>query len=269
MDKKNLDNYEHVDDSILYIETNIPGTGFDEEKFNSVPCVQCKCSSGACDNYEECDCLSYSGKNYNLGLLVEEKLTEVNSSILECNSCCGCGETCNNRLVQFGPNTNLVIFKHDLKGYGLKTNALIKRGEFICEYAGELISKEEARKRSHDDKINYIFVLREHFSNFSVTETFIDPTKIGNIGRYINHSCNPNTLVIPVRIDSVIPRLAIFALCDIEAGEEITYDYAGIVCNLSGDIVSSECSLQNNKVLCLCGSNSCRKYLPYDPELLK
>lgn len=263
------DNYEHIDESVVYTVTNIPGTGFDEEMFHSVPCVQCKCSSGGCDNYQICDCLIYSGKNYNLGILVDEKLMKTHSSVLECNSFCGCGGICNNRVVQFGPNNNLVIFKHDLKGYALKSNTRIKRGEFICEYAGELISKEEARKRSQSDITNYIFVLREHSGNFSVTETFIDPTKIGNIGRYVNHSCNPNSVVVPVRIDSVIPRLAIFALHDIEVGDEITYDYSGSQCNSSENLAVDDCNLQDNKTLCLCGSNKCRKYLPYDSELLK
>lgn len=264
-----IDNYEHIDESVVYTETNIPGIGFDEEKFNSVPCVQCRCVSAGCENYKVCHCLIYSGKNYNLGLLVDEKLTKTNSSILECNSYCGCDNTCKNRVVQFGPVKNLVIFKHDQKGYGLKTNAVIRRGEFICEYAGELISKEEARKRSQNDDTNYIFGLREHSGNFSVTETFVDSTKIGNIGRYINHSCNPNSMVIPVRIDSIIPRLAVFALFNIEPGEEITYDYGGSQCNVSDNLVSSDCNLENKKTLCLCGSNNCRKYLPYDSELLK
>lgn len=268
MDEKFIDNYEHIDESVVYTETNVPGIGFDEEKFNSVPCMQCRCRSGGCDNHEECECLMYSGKNYNLGLLVDEKLTKTNSSVLECNSYCGCARMCNNRIVQFGPFKNLVIFKHGQKGYGLKTNSVIRRGEFICEYAGELISKEEAKKRSQNDETNYIFILREHIGNLSVNETFVDPTKIGNIGRYINHSCNPNSVVIPVRIDSIIPRLAIFALCNIQSDEEITYDYAGSQCNVSDNLVSSECNVQNNKTLCLCGSNNCRKYLPYDSELL-
>jgi hypothetical protein len=55
--------------------------------------------------------------------------------------------------------------------------------------------------------------------------TIIDPTLFGNIGRYLNHSCDPNIHVLPVRINSLVPRAAMFALRNIQAGEELVYDY--------------------------------------------
>ncbi|KAF2360216.1 Pheromone shutdown TraB [Trinorchestia longiramus] len=56
--------------------------------------------------------------------------------------------------------------------------------------------------------------------------TIIDPTYLGNIGRYMNHSCEPNVHVVPVRVNSMVPLAAMFALRHIQAGEELVYDYS-------------------------------------------
>lgn len=251
MAKNKIDNYLHGDSSIVYTDTNIPGPGMEIEAWNEALIVQCTCRIHC---GEECLCVYHSGgkRNYVNCLLTEEKLV-ANTYVLECNDFCSCPATCGNRLVQLGPREYLTVFQTGERGYGLKTERNIERGSFICEYAGEVISREEGKRRARQDSINYIFVLKEHFSN-SITETIVDPTCIGNIGRYINHSCQPNAVVIPVRIDSPIPRLAIFAKSNIEEGEEITYDYA------NGGVGIGT-------TLCLCGTESCRKFLPFDKNL--
>ena len=43
----------------------------------------------------------------------------------------------------------------------------------------------------------------------------IDISAIGNIGRYANHCCDPNVLIVPVRIETIIPHLALVAGRDI------------------------------------------------------
>mmetsp|Transcript_29211 Transcript_29211/g.54691 ORF Transcript_29211/g.54691 Transcript_29211/m.54691 type:complete len:89 (-) Transcript_29211:312-578(-) len=56
----------------------------------------------------------------------------------------------------------------------------------------------------------------------------IDATDFGNIGRFINHSCDANLLAVSVRVetrDSRIPRIGIFTLRDVKAYEELTIDY--------------------------------------------
>lgn len=247
-----MDNYAHESPAIFYTETNIPGSGFDSALLDDSLYVKCTCSS-VCG--EGCACVSFSGThiNYDNSLITDEKLTS-NSFILECNEFCECSSTCGNRLVQFGPREHLSVFQTDVRGLGLKTDAFVKRGSFICEYAGELISSEVAKRRAQRDGVNYIFVLKEHFSG-SVTETIVDPTSIGNIGRYINHSCQPNAAIVPVRIDSPVPKLAVFATQDILAGEEVTYDYA-----------SGGCGVGTKP--CYCGAHKCRKFLPFDKNLL-
>jgi len=239
------DNYSHIDDSLIYSITNIPGPGCNMNDFNSCYNKMCNCTD-LCHT-PSCECVSSTGfNNYdNFG-----KLISINRCIYECNVLCKC-TLCQNRIVQLGPRIGLRISQCN-KGYGLYTDFEIENGQFVCEYAGEIIDLLEARRRSNLDHENYIFVINEHFSD-NVTTTVIDATTIGNIGRYINHSCQPNCVVIPVRVDSLIPRLAIFALKHIQSGEEITYHYGN-------EGFHTQYNLSDVK--CLCESNSCIGFLP-------
>jgi SET domain-containing protein len=70
------------------------------------------------------------------------------------------------------------------------------------------------------------------------------------IAAFINHSCDPNC-----EIDEIKGRIWIFALRDIKAGEELTYDY-----NLyDGD----------DDAPCHCGAANCRGTLYTEEELAK
>lgn len=53
---------------------------------------------------------------------------------------------------------------------------------------------------------------------------FIDATKRGGIGRFANHSCNPNSYVAKWFVGNRI-RMGIFAKRDIKKDEEITFNY--------------------------------------------
>jgi histone-lysine N-methyltransferase SETMAR len=85
--------------------------------------------------------------------------------------------------VQKGPFGGLEIKAFPDKGLGLVTRININKGTFICEYAGEIISPEEADKRSQNDEMNYILHIVEHFGSGDkkTSVTVIDPTVIGNI----------------------------------------------------------------------------------------
>lgn len=63
-------------------------------------------------------------------------------------------------------------------------------------------------------------------------------------GEFFNHSCDPNT--------GFKTELHLVAMCDIRAGEELTFDYA--MCT-TGDFWDMPCS---------CGSMCCRKYIKGD-----
>ncbi|VDD84326.1 unnamed protein product [Mesocestoides corti] len=102
------------------------------------------------------------------------------------------------------------------KGRGVRASRNLRQGEFVCVYAGRKVDPRDA------------------------------------LTTMINHSCEPNMRVVPVRIESPRPTLALFTTRDILAGEELTYDYA--------EMSHEECGPLNKK--CLCGTSKCRGYLP-------
>ena len=85
--------------------------------------------------------------------------------------------------------------------------------------------------------------------------TYYYPRHKGNIGRFINHSCEPNLSVVPVRIRNSIPHLCLFASRDISEATEVTYDYG------HGSAVSDS---ENSGTVCRCGAAMCKGFLPGD-----
>lgn len=272
-----FDEYSHQDKNIFYVDENIPGPteNTDEykqlkENFNSQLIHHCECILKCCEG--TCYCFKISGgSNYisfvdqtiykDMIYLLNKSKVNCNYPIIECNESCRCVSQCGNRLVQNGPLKYLYmqICKNKLKGLGLFSYNHILRGMFICEYAGEVITKSQAlRRHEHNQaqgKMNYIFCLQEHI-NEEILQTFIDPSKFGNIGRYINHSCEPNCEIIPVRVNNPIPKLAIFSSTDIFPGTEITIDYGASSLNLITATV-------NIRKPCLCESSKCKNLMPY------
>lgn len=266
-----MDDYDHPQPGLIYSPTLVPGRGANLMDLDN-QLLGCDCSGEEiCLSATSCQTAHVCQPNYTSDKkLVDEKWDS--SGIVECNSQCHCSILhCSNRVVQFGPRKNLEIFEcGPQKGYGLKSQDFIPKGAFICEYAGEVIGLSEAKCRFKalyaEKKMNYIFVLREviNFSeSTSVIETVVDPSLIGNIGRYINHSCDPNSGIVPVRINSPVPRLGIFAKKNIMPGEEITYDY-------SGGSLAPQINEANSyeKKACYCGANCCKGFLPFDVSLV-
>ena len=237
-----------------YCSHNIAHNSLDVE-LDIVSYDGCKCGVLSC-NPALCPCLLRFGENYNEDNTILMKQTPV----FECNSVCLCGDACVNRKVQHGLKLPLLIFHCGAnKVLGLKTLKPLKKGEFVCEYAGEVISTEEARMRTTQQKgMNYIITVMEH-SIHDKTVTIIDPKDTGNIGRFINHSCSPNLVMIPVRCDSEVPMLALFTQKDIAANEELTFHYNG-----SGD--KDSIGVKSMKK-CFCKSDNCKGFLPFNEEL--
>lgn len=252
----------------IYVIENIP-TNETEDLFEEVFTEGCTCENMC--TLQTCSCLQKYGINYikNSETLINKNLNytldnnKFNHGLYECNSSCKCKNNfCGNRLVQFGPRNNLEIKDCVAKGKGLFTKEKIYKGTFICEYAGEVITKNEALQRLlHNEKnnlMNYILCVNEHFGP-RLSVTYIDPTYFGNIGRYINHSCNPNCDIISVRINNTIPKLCIFAKKEIEENTEITFNYGETKTLLPGGKI--------NLTPCFCSEQNCKKWLPYLPEI--
>lgn len=129
-----------------------------------------------------------------------------------------------------------VIRRSRIQGRGAFATRDIKKGERICEYAGERISISEADRR-------YDVAGRHHTYVFTLsTGRCIDGAVGGNDSRYFNHSCEPNCEAIEDR-----GHIYIDATRSIKAGEELLYDY-------SYDPVDEPDSVY----ACICGAPSCR-----------
>ena len=79
----------------------------------------------------------------------------------------------------------------------------LPQGRFIALYAGEYLTTPQARARwssasssaekEEEGKGNYILSLRVGTANDEVWH--IDPRYRGNVGRFLNHSCEPNCVI--------------------------------------------------------------------------
>jgi len=105
-------------------------------------------------------------------------------------------------------NSKLYQVKQSSAGLGLFATKPFKKGDFIIEYTGEIISREEADRRGG----KYLFE--------TSSRRVIDGKGRENVARYINHSCKPNC-----EPDVKGGRVKIYAIKKIAPGEEFTYDY--------------------------------------------
>jgi len=118
----------------------------------------------------------------------------------------------------------------------------LAEGEALIEYAGEVITWPEALRRHPHDPAN-----PNHTFYFHIDEKHvIDGKHGGNSSRWINHSCQPNC-----EAEDDEGRIFIKALRNINAGEELFFDY--------GLIIDAR---HTKKLLaeypCWCGAESCR-----------
>ncbi|KAF9224815.1 hypothetical protein BS17DRAFT_701726 [Gyrodon lividus] len=138
---------------------------------------------------------------------------------------------------------HLRFARSPIHDWGLYAMERIARGEMVIEYVGEIIRAQVADKR---EKVyerqgigsSYLFRIDE--------DLVVDATKKGNLGRLINHSCDPNCTAKIITISGE-KKIVIYAKQDIELGDEITYDY--------------HFPIEQDKIPCLCGSAKCRGYL--------
>ena len=77
---------------------------------------------------------------------------------------------------------------------------------------------------------------------------YIMDSKIrGNIGRYINHSCSPNSFIQTVFVDTHdirFPWISLFADEYIKAGTELTWDYGYKVGIVPGKNIKCSCGFK-------------------------
>lgn len=177
--------------------------------------------------------------------------------IYECNHCCACDLYCINRVVQRGSPWSFEVIDTVDKGKGLISRNNIPKGSFVIEYIGIIITAEEAIHRFQQIQELaspcYVFALREYYGADKSKTYYIDATERGNVARLINHSCDANLKMVPVRTNHPEPHFTLFARRDISANEELTFSYGMINMNK-----------QMKTKPCFCGSSTCAGFLPYE-----
>ncbi|XP_023322755.1 WD repeat-containing protein 43 isoform X2 [Eurytemora carolleeae] len=112
------------------------------------------------------------------------------------------------------------------KGRGVVTLRSYKKGEFVLEYAGELINKESAKHRETQYSLDTFKGCYMYYFKYKDKQYCIDATKeTGRLGRLVNHSCKAPNCVPKVFTLNNIPRVILVALQDIEKDTELLFDY--------------------------------------------
>jgi len=133
--------------------------------------------------------------------------------------------------------------KSAIHDWGLFAMENIGADEMVIEYVGDVIRPvlaDDRERRYEKQGIGSSYLFRIDL------DYVVDATKCGNLARFVNHSCEPNCYAKVIKIDQV-SKIVIYSKQTIAIGEEITYDY--------------KFPIEDEKIRCLCGSKSCRKYL--------
>lgn len=220
----------------------------------------CNCADGECNDALDCECCNKYGYHYDYdNHTLNKSLSEI-TRIIECNEYCKCSlDKCKNRLTQIINNKrkNSLYLKYNINTkWCLFTNREINKGEFICEYIGEILNKSEIKEREIK---NYMITLNEINNRDNdkkiISSISIDGYKYGNISRFINHSCSPNLKPQLIYSKTDIPRICFFSIEDIKANTELTWNYGSIHSMNNDNIASTQ--------PCFCGSSNCQQYLPH------
>ncbi|KAL5518555.1 hypothetical protein ACEPAH_238 [Sanghuangporus vaninii] len=180
--------------------------------------------------------------------------------IFECNDACGCSEDCTNRVVQLGRQCHVNIVKTRNKGWGVFAGKKIQKGTYIGIYSGEILLQSESIERGLVyNKIGKTYLFDIDFWHITTEDQdakyTMDAYHVGNFTRFLNHSCDPNCKINAVHInDANIEKalLGIFALKDIDAGQELTFNYYGEMDEENKDKGEDQAYQK-----CLCGARNC------------
>ncbi|KAK8935705.1 Histone-lysine N-methyltransferase, H3 lysine-9 specific SUVH1 [Platanthera zijinensis] len=237
------------------------------------PLQSCRCLSVCLPGDVNCSCLQQNEGTLpysSSGLLVSRKAV-----LYECNSSCSCSINCRNRVSQKGVKLHFEVFRTMGRGWGLRSWDPIRAGTFICEYTGEVCDKLDADDYGEENQYNFRATYLDEKTQkwnhgpeligepsinqseiFKPLPIIINSLNVGNVARFINHSCSPNVLWQPVMHDHCeegYPHIMLFAIRHIPPMTELTIDYG-----VSGDNDSGSLFGIPGPKKCLCGSPNCR-----------
>ncbi|MCM8784506.1 MAG: SET domain-containing protein [Candidatus Omnitrophica bacterium] len=128
------------------------------------------------------------------------------------------------------------VRKSGISGKGVFAKELIKEGEIIAVWGGDIVTEEELAglsKKNFRDIYHYATQIADGF--------YLVSDRKGRVledDDYFNHSCEPNA--------GIKGHLIMMAMKEIKPGEEITYDYAMTDAGL------------RYRFRCRCGRRNCR-----------
>uniref|UniRef100_UPI0037E801B2 histone-lysine N-methyltransferase SETD1B-like n=1 Tax=Semicossyphus pulcher TaxID=241346 RepID=UPI0037E801B2 len=152
--------------------------------------------------------------------------------------------SCDSDLVKFNQlkfrKKRISFSRSHIHEWGLFAMEPIAADEMVIEYVGQIIRQviADMREQRYEEEgigSSYLFRVDQ--------DTIIDATKYGNLARFINHSCNPNCYAKIITVESQ-KKIVIYSRQPIRVNEEITYDY--------------KFPIEETKIPCLCGAESCR-----------
>ena len=135
------------------------------------------------------------------------------------------------------------------KGRGVWLLEKASARELLFDYSGEVVGEAEANRREK------MYRARRALGDYFVYDLkgqagrphmVVDATHFGNVGRFVNHSCDPN-LEIVLKPDG--SGMAFMSTRSIQAGEELTVDY------------SFGKSELKKTLSCHCGAECCRGWV--------
>ncbi|XP_054803543.1 histone-lysine N-methyltransferase, H3 lysine-9 specific SUVH4-like isoform X1 [Prosopis cineraria] len=243
----------------------------------------CKCK-GLCVDPTSCECALRNGSDFPYVSRNGGRLIEAKDVVFECGPNCGCGPGCVNRTSQRGPRYRLEVFRTAKKGWAVRSWDFIPSGAPVCEYTGLIRRTEDVentlennyifeidclqtmkgiggRERRSQNETSAAVKLLDNYANDaseSAPEFCIDAGSIGNIARFINHSCEPNLFVqcvLSSHHDLRLARVMLFAADNIPPLQELTYDYGYAL----DSVLSPDGKVK--KMTCYCGAADCRKRL--------
>lgn len=132
---------------------------------------------------------------------------------------------------------NIYQGKSSISGNGIFTDRPIKKGQYVCRLKGKVFNWKYNEETDRDLGANWFGLGKD---------VWVDPVFPLS---HINHSCDPNL--------GMKGKIMFYALRDIKAGEELTFDYS---------ISEEETSW---RMKCGCGSKKCRKYMTAIQEIPK
>ncbi|KAL7124178.1 hypothetical protein ABFS83_14G030600 [Erythranthe nasuta] len=175
--------------------------------------------------------------------------------VFECGPHCRCPPTCKNRVSQKGVKNRFEVFRSNETGWGVRSLDLIQAGSFICEYAGIVLTREQAELVSmNGDNLVHPSRFAERWKEWGdLSQIFsdyvlpahpsvppldfaMDVSRFRNLACYMSHSSSPNVFVQYVLYDHnnvYFPHLMLFAMENIPPMREISVDY-GVADELMG-----------------------------------